>query len=79
MSPVPIRSRQQLDLLIVQGCTFLILDETIHHLDLSSWARFEEALTSLKRIILAVLHKRCIIDRFASELWNVKDGKIEKW
>ena len=73
------RARLQLGLLIAQGCTFLLLDEPINQLDIPSRARFEEALTNFKGTILAVVHDRYFLERFASELWNVKDGKIEKW
>jgi ATP-binding cassette subfamily F protein 3 len=73
------RARLQLGLLVVQGCTFLLLDEPINHPDIPSRARFEEALANFKGTILTVVHDRYFIQRFASELWNVKDGKIEMW
>ncbi len=73
------RARLQLGLLIAQGCTFLLLDEPINHLDIPSRARFEEALTNFKGTILAVVHDRYFLERFATEVWNVKDGKIEKY
>ena len=73
------RARLQLGLLIAQGCTFLLLDEPINHLDIPSRARFEEALTNFKGTILAVVHDRYFLERFATEVWNVKDGKVEKW
>ena len=73
------RARLQLGTLVAQGCTFLLLDEPINHLDIPSRARFEEALANFKGTILAVVHDRYFIERFASDVWNVKDGKIEKW
>jgi ATP-binding cassette, subfamily F, member 3 len=73
------RARLQLGLLVAQGCTFLVLDEPINHLDIPSRARFEEALANFKGTILAVVHDRYFIERFTSEVWNLKDGKIEKW
>src|SRR5687767_9077127 len=72
------RGRLQLALLVAQGCTFLLLDEPINHLDIPSRARFEEALSNFKGTILAVVHDRYFIERFASDVWNVRDGKIEK-
>jgi len=72
------RARLQLGLLVAQGCTFLLLDEPINHLDIPSRARFEEALANFKGTILAVVHDRYFIERFASDVWNVRDGKIEK-
>ena len=73
------RARLQLALLVAEGCNFLLLDEPINHLDIPSRARFEEALGGFKGTILAVVHDRYFIERFASEVWNIKDGKIQKW
>lgn len=73
------RARLQLGLLVVQGCTFLLLDEPINHLDIPSRARFEEALANFRGTILAVVHDRYFIERFASDVWNAKDGRVEKW
>jgi ATP-binding cassette subfamily F protein 3 len=71
------RARLQLGTLVAQGCTFLLLDEPINHLDIPSRARFEEALANFKGTILAVVHDRYFLERFASDVWNVRDGKIE--
>lgn len=73
------RARLQLATLVAQGCTFLLLDEPINHLDIPSRARFEEALANFQGTILAVVHDRYFIERFASALWTVKSGKVEKW
>jgi len=73
------RARLQLGTLVAKGCTFLVLDEPINHLDIPSRARFEEALANFKGTILAVVHDRYFLEQFASEVWNMKDGRIEKW
>ncbi|MBI5963561.1 MAG: ABC-F family ATP-binding cassette domain-containing protein [Chloroflexi bacterium] len=70
------RARLQLGLLVAQGCTFLLLDEPINHLDIPSRARFEEALANFKGTILAVVHDRYFIEQFASDVWTVRDRKI---
>lgn len=72
------RARLQLGTLVAQGCTFLLLDEPINHLDIPSRARFEEALANFKGTILAVVHDRYFIERFASDVWTVKDERIQK-
>jgi ATP-binding cassette, subfamily F, member 3 len=72
------RARLQLATLVAQGCTFLILDEPINHLDIPSRERFEEALENFKGTILAVVHDRSFIEKFASHVWVAKDGKIYK-
>jgi ATP-binding cassette, subfamily F, member 3 len=73
------RARLQLGTLVAQGCTFLVLDEPINHLDIPSRARFEEALANFKGTVLAVVHDRYFLERFATEIWNMRDGRIEKW
>jgi ATP-binding cassette subfamily F protein 3 len=72
------RARLQLAALVAQGCTFLILDEPINHLDIPSRERFEEALENFQGTILAVIHDRSFIERFATDIWLAKDGKITK-
>ncbi len=71
------RSRLMLATLAAAGCTFLLLDEPINHLDIPSRTRFEEALTNFPGTILAVVHDRYFIERFATEMWRVVDGRIE--
>ncbi len=70
------RSRLELALLVARGCTFLMLDEPINHLDIPSRARFEQALSRYTGTVLAVIHDRYFIEQFASQLWVVEDGRI---
>ncbi|KAA3658161.1 MAG: ABC transporter ATP-binding protein [Chloroflexi bacterium] len=71
------RARLSLALLVAQGCNFLLLDEPINHLDIPSRSQFEQALTQFDGTILAVVHDRYFIDRFATDLWLVEgDGLI---
>ena len=72
------RSRLELALLVAQGCTFLLLDEPINHLDIPSRARFEQALAKYTGTVLAVVHDRFFIEHFATELWVLENGKIQK-
>ena len=70
------RARLQLAALVAEGCTFLVLDEPINHLDIPSRERFEEALENFRGTILAVVHDRSFIERFASDVWLAKDRMI---
>jgi ATP-binding cassette subfamily F protein 3 len=70
------RARLELALLVAQGCTFLLLDEPINHLDIPSRARFEQALAKYSGTVLAVIHDRYFIEQFATEMWVVEDGRI---
>ncbi len=70
------RSRLMLATLVAQSCNFLLLDEPINHLDIPSRERFEQALTSFDGTILAVVHDRYFIERFASRVWEMRDGLL---
>ena len=73
------RARLQLALLVAQGCTFLLLDEPINHLDIPARARFEQALAKFEGTVLAVVHDRYFIERFATEVWTVENEGVQKW
>ena len=70
------RARLELALLVAQGCTFLLLDEPINHLDIPSRARFEQALAKYTGTVLAVIHDRYFIEQFATQTWIVEAGRI---
>ena len=72
------RSRLMLARLVAQGCNFLLLDEPINHLDIPSREQFEIALENYDGTVLAVVHDRYFIHRFAKEVWFIKDGDIKR-
>ncbi len=72
------RARLELALLIVAGCNVLLLDEPVNHLDIPSREQFEQALSSFEGTIIAVVHDRYFIERFASEVWWVEDGGLRR-
>jgi ATP-binding cassette subfamily F protein 3 len=70
------RARLSLACLVAQGCNFLLLDEPINHLDIPSRTRFEQALASFEGTVLAVVHDRYFIQRFATELWQIEGETV---
>jgi ATP-binding cassette subfamily F protein 3 len=72
------RARLALALLVARGSNFLLLDEPINHLDIPSRERFGQALTHFEGTILAVVHDRYFIERFATEIWWAEEGRIER-
>lgn len=72
------RARLMLAQMVAQGCNFLLLDEPINHLDIPSRELFEQALSQFKGAVLAVVHDRYFIERFASELWVVEGKGIAR-
>lgn len=72
------RARLMLALLVANGCNCLLLDEPVNHLDIPSRTQFEQALASFKGAVLAVVHDRYFIERFADEVWWVEAGGIRR-
>jgi ATP-binding cassette subfamily F protein 3 len=70
------RARLSLATLVVEGCTFLLLDEPINHLDIPSRTRFEQALAQFDGTVLAVVHDRYFIERFATQVWFLDGGHL---
>jgi len=73
------RARLALAKLVAGGCNFLLLDEPINHLDIPSRERFEQGLAAFEGAVLAVVHDRYFIERFATGLWSVERGTIHRY
>jgi ATP-binding cassette subfamily F protein 3 len=73
------RARLALAKLVAGGCNFLLLDEPINHLDIPSRERFEQGLAVFEGTVLAVVHDRYFIERFATALWSVERGTIRRY
>jgi ATP-binding cassette subfamily F protein 3 len=72
------RSRLALARLVAGGCNVLLLDEPINHLDIVSRDQFEAALDQFAGTVLAVVHDRFFIHRFATEVWWVENKGIRR-
>jgi len=72
------RSRLMLAKLVAQGCNFLLLDEPINHLDIPSREQFEQALSGFEGTVLAVVHDRYFISRFATVNWRIVSKGIHQ-
>jgi ATP-binding cassette subfamily F protein 3 len=70
------RARLELARLVLSGATLLLLDEPTNHLDIPSRERFEAALAGYAGTVLAVLHDRYLIDRLATRVVELRDGRI---
>ena len=73
------RARLVLARLVAQGCNFLLLDEPINHLDIPSRSRFEQAMTAFEGTVLAIVHDRYFIDRFATGLWAIEGEAVHTY
>jgi len=72
------RARLMLAVLVAQGANLLVLDEPINHLDVPAREQFEQALDAFQGSVLAVVHDRYFVDRFASTVWHVADGALRE-
>jgi ATP-binding cassette, subfamily F, member 3 len=73
------RARLALAGLVATGCNFLMLDEPINHLDIPSRARFEQAMQAFEGTVLAVVHDRYFIRRFATRIWALHEGTLRSY
>jgi ATP-binding cassette subfamily F protein 3 len=70
------RSRLALAILSLQEGNFLLLDEPTNHLDIPSCEVLQEALQQFGGTILLVSHDRYLIDKLATQVWELRDGRM---
>ena len=68
------QSRLRLCMLMDEKINLLILDEPTNHLDIASREWIEAALEEYEGTLLFVSHDRYFVDRFATRIWELKDG-----
>jgi len=61
---------------MARKANLLLLDEPTNHISLDVLEEFEEALLNFNGPVVAVSHDRRFIQRFATEVWEVKDGRL---
>jgi ATP-binding cassette, subfamily F, member 3 len=71
------QSRLSLAKLILQPRQLLLLDEPTNHLDVPSKDELESALDNYPGAVVFASHDRFLLDRVATKVAEVKDGKIE--
>ncbi|MBI5960193.1 MAG: ABC-F family ATP-binding cassette domain-containing protein [Chloroflexi bacterium] len=70
------RARLMLAVLVARGANLLVLDEPINHLDVAAREKFEEALAAFQGSVLAVVHDRYFVDKFATTIWHIENGVL---
>ena len=70
------KSRLRLCMLMGSDINFLILDEPTNHLDIASREWMEDALSDYEQTLLFVSHDRYFIEKFATRIWALADGRI---
>jgi ATP-binding cassette subfamily F protein 3 len=70
------RGRLALAILALKGANFLLLDEPTNHLDLPAQEILQEVLQNYDGTILLVSHDRYLINRLATHIWELRDGRL---
>ncbi len=70
------RGRFALAILALDPVNFLLLDEPTNHLDIEAQEMLEEALLAFPGTVLMVSHDRYLIDRLATQVWELRDGRL---
>ena len=70
------RGRVSLAKLMLSKSNFLILDEPTNHLDIASKEILEDAISAYKGTVLYVSHDRYFINRTASRILELSDGRL---
>ncbi|MGB3713093.1 MAG: ABC-F family ATP-binding cassette domain-containing protein [Candidatus Promineifilaceae bacterium] len=70
------RGRLAMALLALEGANFLLLDEPTNHLDITAQELLQEVLERFQGTILLVTHDRYLVDRLATQIWHLEDGRL---
>jgi len=70
------KSRLQMCILMQSESNFLVLDEPTNHLDIASREWIEEAVSQFSGTIMFTSHDRYFINKFATRIWEIKEGAI---
>ena len=70
------RARVLLAKLLVRPGNLMVMDEPTNHLDISSSETLIDALTEFNGTLLFVSHNQSFINRLATKIWDLSEGKI---
>ncbi len=71
------RGRVALAKLSLGGANLLLLDEPTNHLDIESQEILQDVLDDFQGAIMLVSHDRYLIDRLATQIWEVRNGQMD--
>lgn len=70
------RARLALAILALEGFNLLLLDEPTNHLDIPAREALQEVVENFRGTVLLVSHDRYLIDRLATQIWDIGGGKL---
>ncbi len=71
------KTRVALGKILLKKSPFLILDEPTNHLDFATVEALAQALSKYEGSVIIVSHDRAFIDRVATKILQIKDGRVE--
>ena len=72
------KRKLQIARLIALRANVLLLDEPTNHVSLDVLEQFEDALLAFPGPVIAVSHDRRFIDKFANEIWELRQGTLHR-
>jgi len=73
------RAKAALAHLLIDNPDYLILDEPTNHLDIATVRWLESFIAADRRAYLIVSHDRYFIDRVATRVWEIENGKLHAY
>ncbi|MEZ4635082.1 MAG: ABC-F family ATP-binding cassette domain-containing protein [Caldilineaceae bacterium] len=73
------KRKLQIARLMATGANLLLLDEPTNHISFDVLEEFEQALIDFPGPVLAVSHDRRFIQRFADEVWELRQGRLIRY
>ncbi|MCE7985650.1 MAG: ABC transporter ATP-binding protein [Caldilinea sp. CFX5] len=73
------KRKLQIATLMAQKANLLLLDEPTNHISLDVLEEFEQALLDFAGPVVAISHDRRFIERFANEIWEMRDGRLTRF
>jgi len=70
------QSRLALAALLYSHPNVMLLDEPTNHLDIAAREALEQALGDFGGSLVLISHDRFLIDRLATEIWSIENGRI---
>jgi ATP-binding cassette, subfamily F, member 3 len=70
------RGRLALAILALKKANLLLLDEPTNHLDIPAQEVLQDVLEDFDGTIIMVSHDRFLVDRLATQIWDLEDGHL---
>jgi len=73
------KARVSLAKMLVSPCNFLLMDEPVNHLDVTSRAALETALSNYDGTMLIISHDRYFLDKLVDRVVELREGRLDEY